>query len=91
MAACTSNRHAALRAELAAEMGLDAISASFMNTRKLLEAAHAGLEKLLRVEQGARWISDYVAERVTKEIPPNVRRHLVPKREVYFRGSFILS
>jgi len=76
LVAFASKRHAALRAEEAARGGLGCALLTLIQTKQILEGVNVELGRLLRAETGARWIADYLAERVTNYIPGHVRKHL---------------
>ena len=73
---CTSHRLAALRAEVAACRGYKAAAFALQRAREALEVATVGHSELLRAEAGAKWITQYVAERVALPTPPHLRKLL---------------
>lgn len=76
MACFATHRLAALRAEVAAEQGYKAAMLTTKHAGKALEVANVGYTELLRAEAGARWITEYVAERVAMSIPTHMRNLL---------------
>lgn len=73
---CAAHRLAALRAEVAAGRGYESAMLTMKHASEALGVANVGYTELLRAEAGAKWISEYVAERVAMSIPTYVRNLL---------------
>ena len=76
MVSCATHRLACLRAEVTAGRGHAAATLALQCASKALNIAVVGHSHLLRAEAGARWITEYVAERAAMPAPSHLRKLL---------------
>ena len=76
MVSRATHRLASLRAVVAAGRGHMAATLALQHASKALNIAVMGRSQLLRAEAGARWITEYVAERATRPTPSHLRKLL---------------
>ena len=81
----TARRLAAVRAEVTAKTSHEVAMLALGYAIQARQVAWTKLTDYLRAEAGAKWLSDYVAERVSNPIPTQMRQLLVRKSQADYK------